>query len=58
MNKLNKDNAQHIAGCIIGFVNRFTGKRYNKDERGSRWFSTVSANLVAEKMPVYLFPYN
>ena len=58
MNKINKDNAQHIAGMLVGLVNRFTGKRYSKADRGSRWFSTVAANLVAECEPIEFAPYN
>lgn len=44
-----KDNAQHIAGIIIGKTYlRATGKRYTKDVRGTKWFSTVAANLAAD----------
>lgn len=57
MKNLNKDNAQHVAGMIVGLANRVTGKRYNKDERGTKWFSTVAANLVANKDVVELLPY-
>lgn len=58
MGKFNKDNAQHIAGLAVGLVNRFTGKRYGKAERGTKWFSTVAANLVAARQPVQFAPYN
>lgn len=58
MKKLNKDNAQHIAGMVVGLINRFTGRRYSKDERGTKWFSTVAANLVAEREVIEFAPYN
>jgi hypothetical protein len=57
MKNVNKDNAQHLAGMAIGLVNRFTGKLYSKDERGTKWFSTVAANLVATKQYVEFLPY-
>ena len=52
-----KDNAQHIAGMVIGFVNRFTGTRYPKEQRGKRWFCTGAANLVAHRYEVKFLPY-
>lgn len=52
-----KDNLQHVAGIIVGFVNRFTGIRYTKASRGTRWFSTVAANLVANRQTVSFWPY-
>jgi hypothetical protein len=43
------DTAQHVAGIIIGStLLKLTGKRYNKADRSTKWFSTVSANLAAE----------
>jgi hypothetical protein len=57
MRKLSKDNFQHIAGLMVGLVNRFTGKRYGKEMRGTKWFSTVAANLVAEREVVEFAPY-
>ncbi len=52
-----KDNAQHLAGMAVGLLNRLTGRRYSKSERASRWFSTASANLVADRAPVAFLPY-
>lgn len=52
------NNAQHIAGMAIGHtVLRFTGLRFGKEHRGTRWFSTVSANLAADGvvLPLFLF---
>jgi len=49
---------QHIAGIIIGkTLLRMTGTRYNKSDRGTKWFSTVSANLAADgvKLPLGLY---
>lgn len=44
-----KDTAQHIAGIVIGkTILRVMGLRYNKADRGTKWFSTVSANLAAD----------
>lgn len=57
MKKLSKDNFQHIAGMAVGLINRLTGKRYSKDERGTKWFSTVAANLVAEREVIEFAPY-
>ena len=53
-----KDNLQHIAGIVIGktFL-RWTGRRYGKPHRGSRWFSTVSANLSADGESLHLFEF-
>lgn len=53
-----KNNAQHIAGMLVGVTAlRFTGLRFGKEHRGTRWFSTVSANLAAEgvKLPLILY---
>lgn len=53
-----KDNAQHLAGVLIGLTAlRLTGLRFGKDARGSKWFSTVAANLAADGEPVQFFPY-
>ena len=53
-----KDNAQHLAGLLIGWTYlKATGKRYGKEARGTRWFSTVSANLAANGAPFNLFPF-
>ncbi|MBF8177688.1 hypothetical protein [Herminiimonas contaminans] len=57
MTKLNKSNVQHVAGMIVGLVNRFTGRRYSKAERGTHWFSQVAANLVADREPVEFLPF-
>lgn len=51
------DNARHIAGIAIGKLNRLTGIRYSKEQRGTRWFSTVAANLSAEGEKVNFLPY-
>lgn len=48
-----KDNLQHIAGLIVGTV---TSKQYNKDMRGSQWFSTVAVQLAQNKIYQW-FPY-
>ena len=52
-----KDNAQHIAGMLVGMTMRRSSFRFSKADRGSLWFSTVAANLVADREPVALFPY-
>ena len=52
-----KSNLQHLAGALIGLANRYTGVRYTKHQRGTKWFSTVSANLVADRAPFVLFPF-
>lgn len=51
------DNAQHIAGIMVGRALRFLGLRYSKEHRGSRWFSTVAANLAADGEPMQWLPY-
>lgn len=44
-----KDNARHIAGALIGMTAlRLTGLRFGKECRGTRWFSTVAANMAAD----------
>lgn len=53
-----KDNIQHLAGIVIGLTAlRLTGLRFGKEARGSKWFSTVAANLAADGEPVRFFPY-
>ena len=53
-----KDNAQHVAGLLVGLTAlRITGLRYNKSDRNTKWFSTVAANLAADRAPVSLFPF-
>ena len=53
-----EDNFQHLAGLAIGrLVLRRTGHRYSKADRGTRWFSTVAANLSAEGDVFALAPY-
>ena len=49
-----KDNAQHIAGIVIGSIFKCA---YSKDQRNTKWFSTVSANLASQKYKQNLFPY-
>ncbi|WP_395350090.1 hypothetical protein [Variovorax sp. UC122_21] len=52
-----KDNAQNIAGVLVGLTAlKFTGLRFGKSFRGSRWFSTVAANLAADGVVVWA-PY-
>lgn len=51
------DNAQHIAGIMVGRALRFLGLRYSKEDRGSRWFSTVAANLAADGVQQAWMPY-
>jgi hypothetical protein len=51
-------NAKHVAGMAVGLVMRHTTSyRYSKVQRGKRWFSTVAANLVADREIVELFPF-
>lgn len=46
---MNKSNAQHIAGILVGkLFLRPLGLRYGKEHRGSKWYSTVAANLAAD----------
>jgi hypothetical protein len=53
-----KDNAQNAAGVIVGStILKATGKRYGKNARGARWFSTVAANVAANGEPVTWFPF-
>ena len=49
-----KDNAQHIAGIIVGKLSKCN---YSKAHRGTHMFSTVSANLTAQGFKLELFPY-
>lgn len=48
-----KDNAQHVAGVIVGLTTRHV---YTKEERGTRWFSTVAANLAKDGV-IQWFPH-
>jgi len=48
-----KDNAQHIAGLIIGTVSKGT---HSKAQRGTTWYSTVAATLAQEGFYQW-FPY-
>ena len=53
-----KDNAQHAAGIVIGrLILRPLGVRYTKSDRGTKWFSTVAANLAANGDIVHWFPF-
>jgi len=54
-----KDNAQHIAGIIIGkTVLRWTGFRFSKAWRNiPKPFSHVSANLAADGIALPLIMY-
>lgn len=54
-----KDNAKHIAGIVVGLtILKPFGFRFNKDQRGELWFSTVSANIAAsEYVAIEFFPY-
>ena len=53
-----KDNAQHIAGIIVGLTAlKLTGLRYSKAERGTKWFSIVAANLAADGAPLVFAPF-
>jgi len=52
------NNAQYIAGILIGkTVLKFTGLRFDKCHRGTRWFSTVAANLAADGVKLPIAPY-
>ncbi|MNV15074.1 hypothetical protein D3C71_1057770 [compost metagenome] len=51
------DNGQHIAGLLVGRALRLLGLRYSKADRGTRWFSTVAANLAADGVKQSFFPY-
>lgn len=48
-----RDNAQHIAGLLIGTVSR---KKYTKEDRASKFFSTVAVTLAQEGIYQW-FPY-
>lgn len=53
-----KDNAAHIAGLLVGLTAlRLTGLRFGKDARGTKWFSTVAANLAADREIVPFAPF-
>lgn len=52
-----QNNLQHAAGVIVGLtILKFTGLRFGKEHRGTRWFSTVAANLAADGVVIW-FPY-
>jgi len=52
-----KDNAQHIAGILIGLtLLKATGLRFGKEHRGQHWYSHVAANLAADGFVQWL-PY-
>jgi hypothetical protein len=52
------DNAQHIAGIVVGVtLLRLLDLRYPKESRGKRWFSTVAANLAADGVKQQFFPF-
>jgi hypothetical protein len=57
MSRINISNVKHLAGMVVGLINRHTGRRYSKAERATRWFSTVAANLVADRLPIEFLPY-
>lgn len=63
MTKINvqgiKDNAQHLAGIIIGLcILKPFGFRFSKDQRENYWFSTVSANIAAsDVVAIEFLPY-
>lgn len=48
-----KDNAQHIAGLIIGTVSKGV---HDKSQRGTTWYSTVAATLALQGVYQW-FPY-
>lgn len=48
-----KDNAQHIAGLILGTVSR---KTMTKEQRGEKWYSTVAVTMAQEGIYQW-FPY-
>lgn len=49
-----KDNAQHICGIIVGYLVKCN---YSKADRGSKFFSTVSANLASQGVKQQMLPY-
>lgn len=52
-----KDNLQNIAGVIVGLTYlKATGKRYEKQNRNTKFFSTVAANNAADGYVTWL-PY-
>lgn len=48
-----KDNAQHIAGLVIGTITR---KTTTKEQRGTKFYSTVAVTLAQEGIYQW-FPY-
>ena len=51
------DNARHVAGILVGLCLRNTTHRFDKSWRGVKLFSSVAANLTADREPVALFPF-
>lgn len=50
-----KDNAQHLAGHVIGrVILKPLGFRFEKEARGQFWFSTVAANSAADGWALFL----
>ena len=54
-----KDNLTHLAGIVVGLTYlKLTGKRYSKQERGTKPFCTISANIAAsEYVKLKFLPY-
>ena len=48
-----KDNAQHIAGLVIGTISK---KQYDKSSRGAKFFSTAAVSMAQDGF-YQLFPY-
>jgi hypothetical protein len=48
-----KDNAQHIAGLVIG---SFAKAPCTKEQRGTKWYSTVAVTLAQQGVYQW-FPY-
>lgn len=48
-----KDNAQHIAGLIVGTLTKGV---HTKEMRGNVWYSTVAATLAQQGVYQW-FPY-
>jgi len=52
------DNIKNAAGALVGIVVlRPLGLRFGKEFRGTKWYSTVAANLAADGVPAPLFPF-
>lgn len=51
------NNLQNVAGVLVGLTAlKFTGLRFSRAYRSTRWFSTVAANLAADGFIVWA-PY-